>query len=159
MKKELTIKIMKELLGELKLNPNEMASILGMKRTQGLYDILNPEKKVGISKKMADNICDKFPNINKSYLLAGEGKILKTPSEPVVVQQTESEAMLLLLGMLKEERDKCEKLLVENALLKEEIKNTKKIINDMGQYGNNGKRPTISHKKLPETLQDLSVHS
>ncbi len=78
MKKELTIKIMNELLSELKLNTNELAKSLGMSRTQGLYDILNPDKKVGISKNMADKICNKYQQINILYLLTGEGEMLKS---------------------------------------------------------------------------------
>ncbi len=67
---------MNELFKVLKINPNQLADAVGMKRAQGIYDILNPEKKVGISKNMADKICSKFSQINKAYLLTGEGKML-----------------------------------------------------------------------------------
>jgi phage repressor protein C with HTH and peptisase S24 domain len=73
MEKNLTIKIFSELLLALKMNVSELARDLGMNRPQALYDILNPNKKVGISKNMADKICLAFPNVNKTYLLTGEG--------------------------------------------------------------------------------------
>ena len=76
MNKERVIEIMNELFKVIEMNPNQLADSLDMKRTQGIYDILNPDKKVGISKNMADKICSKFPNIKKSYLLTGEGSII-----------------------------------------------------------------------------------
>jgi hypothetical protein len=82
MEKKLTIKIMNELLLELNLNPNKLASDLSLKRSQCIYDILDINKNVGISKNMADKICAKFPQINKVYLLTGEGKILNAKLEP-----------------------------------------------------------------------------
>lgn len=76
MDKDITIKIMNEVLSALDKKPSELAKDIELKRPQAIYDILNPNKKVGISKNMAESICTKFPQINKSYLLTGEGDML-----------------------------------------------------------------------------------
>jgi hypothetical protein len=77
-KKGMYIRIMNEILTELKISANELGNLLGKKRSQSIYDILDPNKKVGISLNMADRICEKFPQFNKCYLLTGEGEMLKT---------------------------------------------------------------------------------
>lgn len=77
MEKELAIMILNEVLHQLDMNPNELAMSLGMQRSQGLYDVLNPKKKVGISKNLADKIVKIYPQFNKSFLLTGEGDLLK----------------------------------------------------------------------------------
>lgn len=76
MKKELAIKIFSELLEELEMNPKQLSDSLGKERPQWAYDILNEKVKVGISKNIADLICEKYPQINKSWLLTGEGEKL-----------------------------------------------------------------------------------
>lgn len=76
MEKKIAIKIFKELLEVLKMNPNQLSETIGKNRPQWAYDILNEEKNVGISKNIAELICVKFPQINKSYLLTGEGSLL-----------------------------------------------------------------------------------
>lgn len=76
MKKELAIKIFNELLEELEMNPKQLSDSLGKDRPQWAYDILNEKVKVGISKNIAELICEKYPHINKSWLLTGEGDML-----------------------------------------------------------------------------------
>lgn len=66
-------KINKVLL-HLKLNANQFAKALELGRTQGLYDIL--DGTIEISKKMANKIAAKFPEINSVWLLTGEGEML-----------------------------------------------------------------------------------
>jgi SOS-response transcriptional repressor LexA len=87
MDKQVAINILNEVLASLKMNANELASQLEMKRAQGLYDVLNPHKEnVGVSKKLAEKITDKFPQFSKSWLLTGEGPMLKsqhTEARPV----------------------------------------------------------------------------
>lgn len=75
MKKELAIKIFNELLRELEMNPKQLSDSLGKDRPQWAYDILNEKVKVGISKNIAELICEKYPHINKLWLLTGEGEI------------------------------------------------------------------------------------
>lgn len=67
---------MEEIISYLKLNPKQFADSLGFDRPQAIYDILNPSKKVGISKNMAEKISSKYPYINKVYLLTGEGDLI-----------------------------------------------------------------------------------
>ncbi len=76
MKKENAIKVFNELLKELRMNPKQLSDSLGKERPQWAYDILNENKKVGISKNIADLICEKYPRINKSWLLTGEGEMI-----------------------------------------------------------------------------------
>lgn len=89
MKKEISIKIFNELLEKLGMNPNQLSDALGKDRSQWAYDILNENKKVGISKNIAELICEKFPQINKSYLLTGEGSIDKEESNVVEIKLPE----------------------------------------------------------------------
>jgi hypothetical protein len=76
MEKEKVIKIMEEIISYLKLNPKQFSESLGFDRPQAIYDILNPSKKVGISKNMAEKINYRYPYINKMYLLTGEGDMI-----------------------------------------------------------------------------------
>ena len=76
-----SIERLKQVLVTLELTPNGLATALGKKRAQGIYDILNPQKEVGISKKLAKEIAMTFPQFNESWLLTGEGKMLKDDSE------------------------------------------------------------------------------
>ena len=64
-----------ELLEEIKLNPNQLAEILGVSSTY-LYDVLNENKPNSISKKLAEKINKYFPYISASYLLTGEGSLI-----------------------------------------------------------------------------------
>lgn len=80
MNKNKAIKVFNELLKELGMNPKQLSDSLGKERPQWAYDILNENKNVGISKNVAELICEKFPRINKSWLLTGEGDML-TPKE------------------------------------------------------------------------------
>lgn len=76
---------LKKVIDYLGTNPNRIAKELGLKRSVGLYEILNEKKLkgnetkcVGISKKMADAIVAVYPEILKSFLLTGEGPMTKT---------------------------------------------------------------------------------
>lgn len=97
MDKETAIKIMNEVLSTLDKKASELAKDIDLKRPQAIYDILNPNKKVGISKNMAESICTKFPQINKSYLLTGEGNMLNTPVQNEVTQLTTGGVMMVPL--------------------------------------------------------------
>lgn len=77
MEKQRVIEIMNEVLEKTKTNPKQLAESLGFERPQAIYDVLNPQKKVGISKNMADKICATYPDINKVYLLTGEGSLVQ----------------------------------------------------------------------------------
>lgn len=75
MNKELSIKIMNELLYTLKLSKQEFAKSIGIKR-QKIYDILNPKNASKISDSLAEVIAETYPQISKEYLFTGSGMIL-----------------------------------------------------------------------------------
>lgn len=81
MNKSKAIKVFNELLKELGMNPKQLSDSLGKERPQWAYDILNENKNVGISKNVAELICEKFPRINKSWLLTGDGDMLTSKAE------------------------------------------------------------------------------
>lgn len=81
MNKDKAIKVFNELLKELGMNPKQLSDSLGKERPQWAYDILNENKNVGISKNIAELVCEKFPQINKSWLLTGEGEMLSNTKE------------------------------------------------------------------------------
>lgn len=93
MDKERVIEIMEEILSYVELNPKQFAESLGFDRPQAIYDIMNPQKKVGISKNMAEKICSKYTRINKMYLLTGEGQLLNVGKpdsiEPKIIDNEE----------------------------------------------------------------------
>lgn len=75
MNKELSIKVLKEVLFQLGLNHRQLAKIIGFD-PQSLYQITNSSRKNCLSTQMAERINAEFPFINLDYLLTGEGEIL-----------------------------------------------------------------------------------
>lgn len=57
------------------LNAKTLSERIGLDRPQALYDILNGKTKT-ITEKMAFKIISAFPNIQKVWLLTGEGNVL-----------------------------------------------------------------------------------
>ena len=70
--KEVIIK----LLDYSNLNVKQFSEKLGMKRGQAIYDIMSGKTR-RISEKLANQIISEFPEINRSWLLTGEGEMLK----------------------------------------------------------------------------------
>lgn len=70
--KEIIIK----LLDYSKLNVKQFSEKLGMKRGQAIYDIMSGKTK-RISEKLANQIISEFPEVNRTWLLTGEGEMLK----------------------------------------------------------------------------------
>ena len=66
----------------LKISVAELSQKAGYERAQSFYDVLNGKTK-NISPKMAKNIVSAFPEINKDWLLTGNGEMLvqNTPEE------------------------------------------------------------------------------
>lgn len=91
-----------KLLEIYQLNAKVFSEKLGFDRPQVIYDILNGKTK-GISEKMAIKIISAFPEVNKSWLLSGEGLEVHTmvlspekeaPAErPLTLEEQLSEAM------------------------------------------------------------------
>lgn len=57
------------------LNPNSFANKIGLKRTQNLYDIRDGKVKK-ISFDLADKIVTVFPEINRFWIITGNGDML-----------------------------------------------------------------------------------
>lgn len=72
------------ILQHYNINAKVFAERLGMDRPQAIYDIIN-EKTKTITDRMANKIISVFSDINKSWLLSGEGEMLKDESIPVGV--------------------------------------------------------------------------
>ena len=58
------------------LNPKSFSEKIGLDRPQAIYDIQKGKTK-NISPNMADKIVSAFPEINRTWLLTGEGEMLK----------------------------------------------------------------------------------
>jgi hypothetical protein len=72
--------VLDEIISHYKLSYNKLANELGLKRAQNLYDIR--DGKTGISKKLAIQIEKWHPEINKLWLLTGEGQMLTGNTAP-----------------------------------------------------------------------------
>lgn len=74
--------IMGMLLKFSKLNASEFAVKTGTKTTQAIYDLQRGRAKT-ISSSMADKIMSCYPQVNKAWLLTGEGDMLNKPMREV----------------------------------------------------------------------------
>lgn len=70
------IVMLKDYLG---LSYNKLASETGLATPQILYDIKNG--KIGISKKVAEQITARYLNISAAWLITGEGYMLRSASQ------------------------------------------------------------------------------
>lgn len=62
-----------------KMNTNKFAEYIGLKSAQNLYDVLKGRN--GISKDLSEKIKALCVNVNISWLLTGEGDMLKSASQ------------------------------------------------------------------------------
>lgn len=70
-----TQEIIKKLLIYSGLNASQFAKMVGAKTNQAIYDMQKGRTKT-ISPAMADKITSCFPNVNRMWLLTGEGEML-----------------------------------------------------------------------------------
>lgn len=87
MTKENTIRVIQEILVYTGKNAKQFSDSIGKDRPQWLYDVMNPEKVTGLSSRMVDMICETYPEFSRSYLLTGEGTLLKANTIEGNVQQ------------------------------------------------------------------------
>lgn len=71
---------MNALLAHLKMNANELATSLGYKRTDRIYNVINGRN--GISSALARDIQKCYSNISYEWLMTGEGEMLKSEENP-----------------------------------------------------------------------------
>lgn len=90
MEKEKAIGVLNSVIDYLGITVNQLSESIGKNRSQWAYDVLNPEKKVGISKNIAELISQKYPQISKSWLLTGEGNMLKDEQHVSEVTEVKS---------------------------------------------------------------------
>ena len=91
--------IIEMLLKFSKLNASEFAMKIGTKTTQAIYDLQRGRTKT-ISSSMADKIISCYPQVNKAWLLTGEGDMLNKPMRQVAKDEdVESPTTVLLLPM------------------------------------------------------------
>lgn len=68
--------VVNKLLEYSMMNPKKFSEKIGLLRPQAIYDIQNGKTK-NISPSMADKIISVFPEIDRGWLLTGEGEMLK----------------------------------------------------------------------------------
>lgn len=68
--------VLRRILEQEGITINTLGTQLGMGRSQALYDI-DRGKTQSVSPKMADKILASFPHYSRSWLLSGEGEMLK----------------------------------------------------------------------------------
>lgn len=90
MTKENTIKIVYEILTHTGLNAKAFSDSIGKDRPQWLYNVLNPENPSGLSSRMVDMICETYPEFSRSYLLTGEGTLIKSDKAENIQQNINS---------------------------------------------------------------------
>lgn len=64
----------KAVIDYAKMTTNEFSTSLGWERAMNLYNILNG--KTNISVRVCNRICKKYPEINYTWLLTGDGNML-----------------------------------------------------------------------------------
>ena len=90
MTKENTIRVIQEMLVYTGKNAKQFSDSIGKDRPQWLYDVMNPEKVTGLSSRMVDMICETYPEFSRSYLLTGEGALIKTDKAENIQQNINS---------------------------------------------------------------------
>ena len=74
--------VLNKLLEYSKLNGKSFSEKIGLIRPQAIYDIQSG-KTQNISVSMANKIISAFPEINKSWLLTGDGEMLIKPEDKI----------------------------------------------------------------------------
>ncbi|RNC66434.1 hypothetical protein [Proteiniphilum sp. X52] len=90
MTKDEVISIMEMFFKKFDTNPNKLAVDIKVS-PQSIYDVMNEKKpNVGISKRLAKKISDKYP-VNETYFLTGAGPMLKSEVESISAQSQASD--------------------------------------------------------------------
>lgn len=92
-----------EVLRYTKTNVKTLSERLGYARPQGLYDVAAGRTK-NISPDLARKIITAFPEIRQSWLLSGEGDMLRMMPDPALMKAEEplvltGDAKLLVMRM------------------------------------------------------------
>lgn len=87
-----------KVLEHLNINAKAFSEMIGYKRPQIIYDIINMRTK-RISEPLAIQITSVFPEISKTWLLAGEGEMLKNSAHQPTSAQEDAGCMLPLIPL------------------------------------------------------------
>ena len=90
MEKQRAIEIVTEVLNYTKMNAKQLSEAIGCAGAGWLYEVLNPNRPNGLSKSKAGEIVAAFPEISLSYLLTGEGTLIKTDKAENIQQNINS---------------------------------------------------------------------
>jgi len=90
MEKARTIEVLNEVLSYTQMNARQLSAKLGYASPNWLYETLSPERGAGLSKQRAERIAEAFPEISLSYLLTGEGTLIKTDKAENIQQNINS---------------------------------------------------------------------
>lgn len=66
------------LINALNLNPRQFAVELGYEQATTIYNILKRQSTP--SRSTLDKICKRFPQVNREWLLTGQGSMFNTPT-------------------------------------------------------------------------------
>lgn len=86
MEKQRAIEIIEEVLSYTKKNAKELGEAIGCPGNW-IYEVSNPNRPNKLSRDKANRIVAAFPEISLSYLLTGEGTLLKADTINGSVQQ------------------------------------------------------------------------
>lgn len=76
-------RVLEMVLSHLEMKPKAFSDAIGNEKPQAIYDIQKGKTK-NISESMAIKIISVFPEFNKSWLMSGDGEMLKTKSDKQV---------------------------------------------------------------------------
>lgn len=74
---------LEKIMNDKGLNAKQFSEAIGLDRPQAIYDITHG-KTQGISERMANKIISAFPDVNKTWLLTGDGEISTDNTEKPV---------------------------------------------------------------------------
>lgn len=118
--------VLNKLLEYSKLNGKSFSEKIGLIRPQAIYDIQNG-KTQNISVSMANKIISAFPEVNKSWLLTGEGPMLNTEpkisssdKESINLKNNEEMTNNMLVSMLYDANQRIKRLEAEIEELKQQ---------------------------------------
>lgn len=101
------------------INAKQLSELCGYERPQVLYDILN-EKTKSISNSISIKITSVFPEINRSWLLSGEGSMMLSDTQKSNVSN--SDILENLTTTIRSQQDTITRLMNENEQLREELR-------------------------------------
>lgn len=118
--------VLEKVLEYKKMSYNELAKSIGLKRSQGLYDIRDGKIK-RISIDLAEKITGFIPELNRVWILTGEGEMIIQPiNQESFVGGTKNKVQNNIQSTVQNASD----LQKENEQLKQTIDYLKSIIDE-----------------------------